>query len=222
VINYSTKYDQYLNIVKFSPLPTQETSPTLYQIGLVGWHKYDPVSHGERRFVLFNSKKESIESGIKMIKSINSPLYVDFAVRLPIEYMQVLQNIYSDDELHISYNSSISTIISDGIRFNDFTFPYHDEDDVEGNQNDLNRIDGYRTRIAECNQATLNTISLLSKNKENVDKTLQFSLLPSLYTSRCIISVNYNNLENYIGNTTDEILDDMFKDIITLARKIFK
>ena len=68
---------------------------------------------------MFESK-ESVKNSLKNMSWLKTPLYIEFAVQLPLYYMQILANSLPENELSITYQSSINDIVKSGLVFNDF------------------------------------------------------------------------------------------------------
>lgn len=227
ILKYNKRFDQYVKITKYSPL-SNETSDKLYKVGLLGLYKYNNISRGETRFNLFNATTadEPSEKTLSRIAKLKTPLQVEFAIELPIQYMQILENTFSQDVLKINYESSMTNIIDNSIRYNDFILPEYDEEEENTDEYTAvkNEIEAYRVRIAEANQLTLNAITvLLNNNGEDglVDTTKVFSMLPSIYTTRAVVTINTENLEKY-GSCTEPLLIDMFNDMFDIINQLFE
>lgn len=225
IIKYPKRYDQYLDIVKYSPLKTCKNNE-LYKFGLLGFHKYDNISHGEIRCNLFNPDKENLSKLFKRISNTNTPLYVDFAIKLPIQYMHILANSFSREELPMMYESSMSTMINNGMLLNTFIMPEYDENEMTEEvtakvESIKNQIEAYRTRITEANQITLNTITVLLNSENDIDTTSAFALLPSLYMAQAVITVKVDDAKKYLG-ISDTLLSNMFVDIFNTVKRVIE
>lgn len=220
IVKYDKRYDQYLKITKYSPLKNSQVEPEkLYKYGLLGFYKYNNVTRGQVRCNLFNpGDSKAIESTLEQIGHLKTPLKVEFAVELPLQYMQILENNFSREVLEISYESSMANIIDSGIIYEDFVLPVKpdNEEDVDANtayENVMNNINAYKVRIAEANQLTLNAITMLLNNDGDIDTTSTFALLPSIYTTRAVITINMEFADKYI-NGVDPVIDEMFTGML--------
>lgn len=225
IIKYNKRYDQYIDIVKYSPLKACKNND-LYKFGLLGFHKYDNVSRGEIRCNLFNPNKESLGKIFKRLSETNTPLYMDFVIQLPIQYMQILTNSFSREMLPMMYESSMSSIISSGMEFNDFNIPEYDEENMDEEtsakiESINNSIESYRVRLTEANQITLNTITAILNTDNDIDVTSTFALLPSLYMSKAVITVKVEDAQKYIS-VSDTLLSKMFTEIFGMAKKVIE
>ena len=226
ILKYDNRYDKYLKITKYSPLKNSPSiSDKLYKFGLLGFYKYNNVTRGQVRCNLFNLdvESETFESKLKTIASIKTPLQVEFAVQLPIQYMQMLENSYSREVLDIQYESSMTNIIDSGIIYDDFITPVKTEDTEEvvdtEYENAMNNIEAYRVRITEANQLILNTISMLLNNDGDIDTTSVFSMLPSIYNTKAVITLNMDHIDEYKHNS-DPLIAEMLSEMISNANEI--
>lgn len=225
IVKYNKRYDQYLEITKYSPIKTCKNNE-LYKFGLLGFHKFDNVSRGEIRCNLFNPDTESLGKLFKRLSTTNTPLYIDFAIQLPIEYMNILLGTFSREELQVSYESSMGSIIDGGISFNDFIIPEYDPDNMDEEtstriESIQNSIEAYRVRITEANQITLNTISTILNSENDINISSAFAMLPSIYSAKAIITIKVEDANKYI-DTFDPLLSKMFKDIFDTAKKVME
>lgn len=230
IIRYDKQYDKYLNVFRYQSLrPTKDNINELYRVALSGFHCFDKLSRGEIRCSLFNSSKESLTktmTNLKFIDFSSDPLYFDFAIELPIQYMMILCNTFSNEVLTISNESSMVTILNGGIEFNDFIMPeYTNESELTEDQqkeveNTKNSIDAYRIRITEANQLLMNTLeAILSDEKVDVSISDAFSMLPCIYRAKASITVNSILIDKY-PNHSDSIISKMFKEIRDIATSI--
>ena len=128
-IKYNNKYEKLLNITKYFPLSTNNKQ--IYQCGLVGFSKFDNIARSQVKCNLFNANKNDIEAKMKQMSRLKTPLELEFAIQLPIYYMNILEASYYPEDLKISYRSSMANIISNGMVFNNFKF---NEEDPESNE----------------------------------------------------------------------------------------
>ena len=224
-IKYDTRYDNYVKLVKYGPLNSYQKSSKLYRFGLLGFAKRDNVSRGELRCNLFKANPVTISTTLKRMSRLSTPLELDFAIELPIQYMQLLENSFSRETLNVAYESSMSSIIDGGITYDDFKTheyvpnPETDEEDQEKLEARNNSIEAYRMRITEANQILLNSIPILVKSDSDVDRTSIFAMLPSLYTSKAVITINMDNMQKYIGHS-DPVISAMFQEISNIANGV--
>lgn len=224
IIKYHKRYDQYLSISKYSPIKTCNNNK-LYKFGLLGFYKFDPNSRGEVRCSLFNPNSEELGATLKQLGGIKTPLNVQFAVQLPIQYMQILENSFEASDLDVQYESSMSTIIADGMEYDDFIVQEFDEDDMsEENQQKIteytNQIDAYKVRIAEANQIMINSLGQILQSDADFDTTAAFAMLPSLYTSKAVITLDVTKSNIYI-NHFDPVISSMFKEMLDMSSEIY-
>lgn len=219
IIKYNNRFDQYLKITKYSPLKTCNNNK-LYKFGLLGFYKYNNITRGEIICNLFNPNKETLGSTLKQMAKIKTPLKIEFAIQLPIQYMQILENSFSNEVLEVSYESSMSSIIDGGIIYEDFITPsfIKEEDEVKIEEHN-NSINMYRVRIAEANQLTLNAINMILNNDGDIDVTSTFSMLPAIYTTKAVITLNIDNAPLYLSSP-DPVISEMFEEMLKVASDV--
>lgn len=222
IIRYNKRYDSYLKVIKYSPL-SNITSDKLYKYALLGFHKYNPILRSEIRCSLFMPNKDLFSNKLKTIGRLSTPLKIQFVIQLPIQYMQILENSFSRDELEIMYESSMASILDSGLVYNDFITYETDDDnnDDEEFEKHNNAISAYRVRITEANQILLNTITLLLNSNYDVDVTSTFAMLPSVYSTKAVITIDMSKVDKYI-NHSEPIISEMFKDILNTANTILE
>lgn len=224
IIKYNQRYDKYLRITRYSPLKTCKNEK-LYKYGILGFWKYDEISRAEVRCSLFNPNNELLGATLTRLSKLRTPLHIDFAIQLPIQYMQMLENSFDQDTLKVSYEASMATIIDGGIVYNDFiTQELTDENDpaaVKAYEDYTNNINAYRVRIAESNQLLLNAIPLLLDGDDNndVDVTSVFAMLPSIYMTKAVVSLNLDHTKKYLSHY-DPVIVEMFSDMLDVASSI--
>jgi len=218
ILKYNEKYDNILSLFKYNSL-NKIQSDDLYKFSLVGFSKYDNINRSEIRCNIFGANKESMINSMKRMKNLKTPLKVDIMIQLPIFYMQLLENLFSYEDLPIIYESSINNIIMNGLT--DFNFKSHifDEDDQEEIKKYEEKISLYKNRIEECNKNVLTAITILMKNQDtdrDIDTTSVFSLLPSIYRTNAMITIDTS--KDY--SIPDSLLSDFMNDINELIKSI--
>lgn len=212
-------FDTLVKFMKYNSLVKEETNK-LYKTKLVAFSKFNPLNRDEIRCTMFNTTKESLEEGMKRMASISTPLKIDVAIQLPIQYMEILQYSYSQEELPISYEASMSEIISEGLIFNDFITPEENNESGETVIEEFNNsINAYKTRIAEASLLIYNSISALLTDPDKNDITSSFALLPSIFSTRAVITIDTTKMEMFTKQS-DPLLGEMFKDIKEIAYSI--
>ena len=211
IIKYDKQYEKYIKLLKYSPLKSINTN-NLYKITMLGFFKYDNISRSNVRIDLFNVNRESMGSTLKRMAHIDNPVEVEFAIQLPIQYMQMLENSFNQDELTIAYESSMSDIIDGSLTYKDFITSEYNEDSEEFEKFN-NAIDSYHIRIAETNQTLLQSMQILlnTKGDTDVDISSVFALMPSIYTTKAVIRINSENISKMMKHY-DQIIVEMFKD----------
>ena len=217
IIKYNDRYDALLNLIKYKPL-SKVKNDNLIKFALSGFYKYDNIARSECRCELFNANKEEMNDSMNRMKSLGTPLKVEFVIQIPLQYMQVLENSYTREELGVSYESSMSNIISTGLEFNDFV-THNFETGSEREKEYNNAIEMYKERITSMNQALLNTITIFLQSGNDIDVTQTFAMLPSIYMTRGIVTIDMSCKEKYLNEYNPEI-KSMFNDMIQLAESI--
>lgn len=231
ILSYNKRYMKYLKITKYSALNTYNDPKSLYRFALIGFYKFNNATKGEVRFELFNPDQNSIADILKKLSVLNEPLNIEFAVQLPLQYMQILENYFDVEDLPVLFESSMADIIDGDIRFNDFNTWDPDEDLKNGetpnaesldiHEKRTNQIAAYKTRISEANKITLNAIPLLLNDPDNVDETNTFAMLPSAYTTKAVLVLNLDKKDKYLG-INEPLLAKMFNEMFGTAEKIIE
>lgn len=223
ILRYNQRYDKMVQMTKYGFLKNAASS-RLWKHKMISFSKYDNIARGEIRCSMFQPDKISMGNNMKRMANINTPLKVDFVVQLPIQHMQELLNIFTREELPVSYESSMSAIIDAGIDFHDFiTYGYDEESEDPAEQAKIteynNSIQAYETRINEANQIALNTIPIAIQNPEQVDITSAFALLPSIYSAKAVFTINTEYADKYItnGNKVNPMFGEMFQDMLSIC-----
>lgn len=224
IVRRNQRLDKYMQYTKFAAL-SKINNNKLYKLYLLGFHKFNPVSRGEVRCTLFNINQDSVRSTLKAMK-INSPLMMDFAVQMPIQLMQILANTIGPDMLTISYESSMASILDEGLLFNDFVAP--EAIDESGNSAEpvvdeerTNAISAYRVRLTEANQLTLNALQVLLSSQDT-DVTAAFATLPAMYMTKAVFTVNVDQLSAIISYLKNSVLEEMFREMVETSEKILQ
>jgi len=222
LVRYTTKSEQLLKLIKYVPLGLS-SAPTnkLYKIGTLGFRKYDSISRADYGCSLFNRLPNELwTQRTRRINLIDSKLKVDFAVQLPMQYLQIIENTLSNEILPIKYESDIQNIIENGLVFNNFKSDYPEDISEEEQQQFADIIESYSTRINEANQFALNVISLLLKDNENNDENSIISILPSIYATNAVFTINMEYKDIYLSKFNDVIINGLFKEMISLASSL--
>lgn len=213
-IQYNDHYEKLLNITKYAPL-RKVSDNDLFKFRLSGFYKDSVISKSRTSCTMFNADKTELQNNIEKIKQIKGDLCVSFIIQIPIQYMFILYNSFSAEELQFTFESSIANIISNSITFNDFITYSGNEEDIEKYNNS---IESYRFRIGEANNQLLSLLPILLSN-EKCDATQSFSILPSIYTTKCILTLNMKYANKYI-NHFDANISTMFEKMIDIAKSL--
>ena len=221
MVKYSDKYEQLLKLIKYVPLQINSSENKLYKIGRLGFRKYDSHTHSDISCSLFNRlPTDQWIQKTKQIGLLESKLNVDFAVQIPIQLMMQIENALDSNILPIRYESSIQSIIENGLAFSNFNSSNDLELDEEAEINFNNDIEAYTNRISEANQLTLNTISLLLKDDMHNDENSAFALLPSMYVTNAVFTINMEHKDLYLDTFTSDLIRPMFKEMIELGNSL--
>lgn len=215
IIKYNKQYEQYIKILKYLPLKSCNNNK-LYKISMLGFSMYDNIAKNDVRIDLFKANKDVIESTLKHMAFINNNLEIEFAIQLPIQYMQMLENFFSREVLTIAYESSMSNIIDNGLVCEDFITPEYTESEEEYTERN-NSIESYRLRINEANQTMLNAMPILLN--ADIDVTSAFSIMPSIYSTRAVMRINMNNVNKLVKHY-DPIINEMMQVAIDLGNSV--
>lgn len=216
IIKTNPRLQAYINCTKYAMLK-KLPDKSLYKSYLTGFHQFDPVTRGEIRCMLFNVNKDAVKQSLTAMNGLKSPLSLEFAVQLPIQQMQLIENMFGPDMLTISCESPMISILDGGLLFNDFVAPEDTNDEPSVDR--VNAISAYRTRLTEANQFMLNAIKVLAENGDN-DSCSIFSLLPSMYMTNAVITVRVDDLESIIDRCIDLSVREMFTAMLDTAHKI--
>lgn len=217
IVNYDAHYDTLLKVTKFSALRNVETN-RLYKFRMIGFYKYDNINRSEVRCDMFKPDKSGMNAAMRHMARLRTGLKIEFAVQLPLQYMQMVENFFGPDDLKISYESSMNGILDEGLSFNDFiTQEFNDDETMIQEYN--NSIEGYRARIAECNKLTRDTLLVINNIENDVDPTTAHAILPSIYTTKAVFTIDMDYADVYI-NHYDALLVDMFQQMLDIGVQI--
>lgn len=207
-IKYNKHMNDILKVTKYFPLKRKDNN--YYNLGVVDFHKFVNISKTEIRCSLFKLDSEEYKRKTLTLKSLNTPLKIDFAVQLPIQCMQIIENSFSPDDLNIKFESSMSQIIEDGLCFNEFN-----NSDVDEN---ADGISAYKSRIKECEVTMMNVISIILNTDKFFDESTIFSMLPSIYMTRAIIT--YDCSKEALYHHSNPVVDFIFNEMRATALSI--
>ena len=223
ILKFDKRYDQYVKLIKYATLKSYPNPSKLYKFGLIGFSKKDNISRGEVRCNLFKANQNIISNTMTRLSRMNTPLELDFAIQLPIQYMQLLENSFNQEVLPIQYQSSMTSIIEGGLNYFDFKTPEYENPDSEEGKEKVemhnNAIEAYTVRITEANQILLNSIPAIINSSEEVSATSVFSLLPSIYTTKAVITVTSDNI-NKLMSHSDPLLAEMFEEMNAMLNNV--
>lgn len=199
---YEPKTIKYLDITKFNALQKKTEEKNFYDPVLLSFWKINPITGQEIKFSFFKTNKDELERVLKKLKKIDSPMELEFAIQLPLEYMQIIQKTYNNQLVDISYRSSFEVIADKGFNY-DRICQLRDYDSTEITETP---VELYTIRLHEA--ALQNKIAVTNLAKAAYSETGNvislidvFSLLPSVYTTQAVIKINSQNLKKLMTET---------------------
>lgn len=207
--------DNLNNAFRYSLLPKNPTDK-LYSFAPIGFFKIDRnIKHSVN---FFKGNQEDLNNKIDVICHIDSPLFVQFVASMPLLFMSALLRV-SPDTIQIDSIGSNYTIISNGIRTNNFTLPI---DNSDGSINHTTEnISAYIARIEHAHSVAFNTIKALLDSM-NSYPTLLMNVLPPIYSNRCLITIDSEKIQGVKASPLNiEMLADMIKVIDGLKSTIY-
>lgn len=196
-----------LNVVKFKQLTTSENE-AFYDPKMIRFEKMDKVSKRIFRYSFFKGTSEQLVSTLKKIKKSNSngTMFAEFAVSLPLEYLQILENSYSGEMIEVKYRSSVDTFIMKGFNYNQI-LKLKDMDKEVSAPPEI-----YTTRIQESYFNSITNISKLHQHSSNTKNALIdiLSLLPSIHTVKCILKINLKDIRSIVQHESNSFLKSIF------------
>lgn len=225
IIRYSKKFDSLITRTKYAPLK-KVSSNSLITYKMIGFSKYDKVLRNQVKCDMFNINKDLLTSIMKRLSRIDDPLKVEFAVQMPIQFMCDMCNSFSQEDLPIYYESSMADILATGLQMKNFRSFELEKSDSEyeiklGEYN--NAVEEYSTRISNANKILLSAINEMSKGDNDIDMMAMFSLLPTMYMTKAVITVSSEDLDKYILGYQPELaemFDNIKQQIISLNNEI--
>lgn len=204
-IRYNPKYDKLLQLTKYFPLAATKENDQPFKVGLLSLSKFNHLTRSVVQASFFQPKDDEIVRGIESMANLSTPLELSFAVQLPIYNMQILEAMFSQDDLKISYRSSINNIVDNGI---DLEHLWVDDNGET--------IDNYSVRITEVQLATLKLISELTASDIDFHPSALFALLPPAYRTNAVITFTEDRLIT-LRRVSDDVLKSMINKIAELS-----
>ena len=221
IIKYNPQFGKLVEITKYAPLSKVPYNGKFYRYILSGFYKYDNISHSEVRCNMFKANKTEMAKTMAYMKGIHTPLKTSFVVQLPIYYMMLIANSFSSQELSISYEASMAAIIKDELKISDFVTTRLVDPESEDATEHINAITEYKTRIDEANTAMLNLIPILISPDNECDITNTFALLPSIYTTKAVFTIDPTYEEKYTHHF-DPNIAAFFTELMNINKSILK
>lgn len=209
VKSYDKRLIQYLEITKYKALNNHGENKTYYSPELLSFYKKDFVSKKKNYCSLFKSTNIDMINEMKLMRMNRSDLEVEFAVQMPMEFMQLLMNSYNNNLLEIKFPSSFQMIIK-----NAFNFEYVISSRINSSVNIPYVVGLYRNRMQEAYEENLNIINILLNEYKNIDvsKNSIAALFPSIYTTKAILKFNTKNIPLFMENS-NPFIKHMFSEI---------
>lgn len=218
MIRYNKHYEDLMTATKYYVLNNVETKE-LYKFRPICFYKYDPVSRSEVRCSMFKPTKADMTQIMRRLRMLKTGLKVDFAVELPIYYMARILNYLGPEALKVSYESSINDIYNRKLSFNDFISQEFNDDEEEAMTKYNNAISAYRIKISEVDNNAHDTIDVITGTDNDADLTATYALLPPIYTTRAVFTIDMDYTDAYI-NQYDATIKDMFQQMLDQATLI--
>ena len=220
IIRVNDRMERYINYTKYAPLSKVDDT-NLYKLYLVGFQKYNPVSHSAETCSLFNINQEAITKALKNMSLLSTPLVLEFAVQMPIQMMMDIENLVGRDMLSVACESSMSSILEQGFTFNQCVTPNDniDPSDKAANTEFMNAVSAYHVRLTDANIFMINAIKCITESKDS-DITSAFAMLPSIYTTRAVMRVKSTDLTEIAKMCSAGRLSGLIGDMIETSNKI--
>ena len=212
------RLEKYVDYIKYAPF-NKIDSAEMYKLHLVGFHKYSPALHSTVTCSLFNVNQDEITKKLALMSMISTPLIIEFAIQMPIQMMLTLQNLIGRDMLNVACESSIVSILQQGIIFNQSVTPDVDFPDDTAEADFNNAVNAYRVRLTEANQFTINAINCIAESGIH-DMSSVMSLLPSMYVTRAVVRVKSTDLHEIARLCSATSISGLVKNMIDTADKI--
>lgn len=205
-IRYDSTYERLLQVTKYFPLKADTERSAPYRFGLLGFSKFDPIGRTVNEVNMFRADPDRVNAQMTGLKRISSPLELSFVIQLPIYHQQILESMFSETGLKISYRSSIGNVVDNGI----------DLEHLEFSSDNKEMVDNYRVRLTEAQLASLKLISEFTGSDDDFHPSALFSLLPPIYRANAVITFSEDRLPMF-GRVDDSVLRDMFLGITAVA-----
>lgn len=213
---YDKRLIQYLEITKYKALNNHGENKTYYSPELLSFYKKDFVSKKKIYCSLFKSTNIDMINEMKLMRMNRSDLEVEFAVQMPMEFMQLLMNSYNNNLLEIKFPSSFQMIIK-----NAFNFEYVISSRINSSVNIPYVVGLYRKRMQEAYEENLNIVNILLNEYKNIDvsKNSIAALFPSIYTTKAILKFNTKNIPLFMDHP-NPFIKHMFSEIDTIISNL--
>lgn len=208
---YNPRFIKYLDITKFNSLKKKNDDEQFYSPTLLNFGFEDPLTKRIIRYSFFKSKSDDLKIVLKKMRKyhINKMMY-EFAIQLPLEYMQILENHFNNGMVEIKYRLPLESIISKGFNYKQI-IKIRDLD-----QNVTEVVDAYGVRLHEAaidNVTNINMlIKLLKDEKAELNYGAIYSLLPAIYSVQAVIKISSENISEII-NISHPMIKSIFTDI---------
>lgn len=198
---YEPKTVKYLDITKFNFLKKNNKEHKFYDPVLLSFEKKSKLTGKIIKFSFFKSNQEELKMTLKRLKKMTEPFEFEFAIQIPLEYMQQIMNNYSSDIIDIRYVSSFEMITGRGFDYNQIV-------KIRDYENEIDEpIDLYGARLHEAALENTAAVTELFKNalgttRDQIISLIDiFSLLPSVYTTQITIKVSAEDFKKLMNET---------------------
>jgi hypothetical protein len=210
-VQYHPRFIKYLDITKFNSLKKKNDDEQFYSPTLLNFGFEDPLTKKVVRYSFFKSKSEDLKIVLKKMRKYHvDKMNYEFAIQLPIEYMQILENHFNNGLVEVKYRSPFESIISKGFNYKQI-IKIRDLD-----QNVTEAVDAYGVRLHEAaidNITNINMLSMLLKEeKADLNYGAIYSLLPAIYSVQAVIKISSTDISNIV-NISHPMIKSIFTDI---------
>lgn len=203
--NLDPTNEKKLDIVKFKQL-TISDSENFYEPKMIRFEKIDKISKRIFRHTFFKATTEQYMATLKKVKKSKGEMFVEFAVSLPLEYLQILENSYNNSTVDIKFRSSARKLIYQGFNYNQIL-------KLKDMDKEVNEpIEMYSTRLQESYFMNVKNVTRLYDHLENSQNSLidVLSLLPAIHTIKCVLRMNLNDVRSIIQHESNSFLKSIF------------
>ena len=208
---FNSRLIKYLDITKFNSLKKKNDDEQFYSPTLLNFGFEDPLTKKVIKYSFFKSKPEDLKLTLKKIRKYHiEDMNYEFAIQIPVEYMQILENHFNNGMVEIKYRLSFDSIVNKGFNYKQI-IKIRDLD-----QNVTEAVDTYAVRLHEAaidNITNINILlNILKEKKADINIGDIYSLLPAIYSVQAVIKISSNDIKEII-NVSHPMIKSIFLDI---------